>query len=130
MRPRIAHALASDEPLRSYVEVYGLGMLDGESEYEVRYSIYPGEPTDKPAWAELAGAAGDVLGFGNEDPVISQSFTRRTKAHQAAEYIAIDIAALEAGNYELLVEVMDLNSGRHAARHTGFFVELGSSARR
>ncbi len=130
MRPRIEHTFSPDEPLRSYVEVYGLGMLDGKCEFEVRYSIYPGEPKDKTAWADLAGVAGDVLGFGDEDPVISQSFTRQTSSHDTAEYIAIDIGALEAGSYELLVEVMDLNSGQHAARHAGLFVRPRSGAGR
>jgi hypothetical protein len=130
MRPRVEHSFWSDEPLRSYVEVYGLGMLDGECEFEVRYSIYPSVPQDTPVWFDVVSAAGDLLGFGDEDPVISQSFTRRTTGHRAAEYIAIDIAALQPGSYELLVEVMDLNSGQHAARRTGLFVEPGASVRR
>jgi hypothetical protein len=111
------------------VEVYGLGVLDGATEYQVRYSIYPGRGEDPPVWLDVVRAAGDVLGFGDEDPVISQSFTRTGTAHQAPEYIAIDIAALEPGRYELLVEVMDLNSGQHAARITALTVRGAATAR-
>lgn len=130
MRPRANRTFLSDEPLRSYVEVYGLGLLEGGSEYEVRYSIYPSKAEDPPVWKEIVRAAGDVLGFGDEDPVISQSFTRRATEHRASEYIAIDITALEPGRYDLLVEVMDLNSGQTALRHTALTVETGRTARR
>ena len=130
MRPRVNRTFLSDEPLRSYVEVYGLGLIEGGSEYEVRYSIYPSKAEDPPVWLEIVQAAGSVLGFGDEDPVISQSFTRRGTGHHASEYIAIDITALEPGRYDLLVEMMDLNSGQTAFRHTTLTVETGRTARR
>jgi GWxTD domain-containing protein len=130
MRPRVLRLFANDEPLRSYVEVYGLGMLEGGSEYEVRYSIFPGTAPDETTWSQITRVAADVLGFRDQDPVISQSFTRRGKSNQASEYISIDIGALDPGLYELLVEVMDLNSGAHTARHTMLTVEAGSTARR
>ena len=130
MRPRVNRAFLSDEPLRSYVEVYGLRLLDGACEYEVRYSIYPSKAEDPPVWREVVQAAGSVLGFGDEDPVISQSFSRRSTEHTASEYIAIDIAVLQPGRYDMLVEVMDLNSGQTALRKTALTVEAGRTARR
>jgi hypothetical protein len=130
MRPRIGHVFVPSEPLRSYVEVYGLNLLDGASEYEVRYSIFPGKRSDAPVWREWLHAAVDVLGFENDDPVISQSFTRRSNDHDATEHLAIDINALEPGYYELVVEVMDLNSGGHATSHTPLTVEPGPVGRR
>ena len=98
MRPRIEHTFLSDEPLRSYTEVYGLGMLDGASEYEVRYSIYPSEARDRPAWADLASVAGDVLGFGDEEPVISQSFTRRGTRPRSTSRSTLPSSSREATN--------------------------------
>ncbi|HEX6790116.1 MAG TPA: GWxTD domain-containing protein [Candidatus Krumholzibacteria bacterium] len=130
MLPRIERRFRADEPLRAYLEVYSLGVLQGECEYEVRYSIYPGKNEDAPVWSEWAHAIAGALGFQDDDPVISQSFNRKTTEHRASEYIAIDIGALEPGRYELLVEVMDLNSGQSAVQHTGFSVEAGTSARR
>jgi GWxTD domain-containing protein len=130
MRPRIGRTYAPEDPLRSYVEVYGLHVLDGASEYEVRYSIFPAKPRDTSVWSDLIRSASDLLGFENSDPVISQSFTRHDTRHNAAEYIAIDIKALEPGNYELLVEVMDLNAGSATAARTSLTVEAARNARR
>lgn len=130
MRPRIGHLYSPEDPLRSYVEVYALHMLDGASEYEVRYSIYPGKARDAAVWVDLIRSASDVLGFEDSDPVISQTFTRRSDRHHTAEYIAIDINSLEPGNYELLVEVMDLNAGSATAARTALTVEASRNARR
>jgi len=130
MLPHTGHVFASREPLRSYVEVYGLDILDGASAYQVRYSIYPSKQEHVPVWSEVAHVAGDVLGFENEEPVISQSFTREGTDHSASEPIAIDISAVEPGLYELVVEVMDLNSGQHAASHTPLTVESATVGRR
>jgi len=130
MRPRIGHVFTSSDPLHSYVEVYGLNLLDGASDYEVRYSIFPATRAAMPAWRELLQAATGALGFENDDPVISQSFSRHATTHSANERIAIDISALEPGYYEMLVEVMDLNSGQHAASHTPLTVETGPVGRR
>jgi hypothetical protein len=46
----------------------------------------------------------DALGFDNDDPVISQSFTRHGNEHNVSEHIAINIDRLEAGYYEMLVK--------------------------
>jgi GWxTD domain-containing protein len=130
MRPRIGHSYTAADAVNSYVEVYGLNLLDGAADYQVRYSIYPATPQDTPAWREVLHAASDVLGFENDDPVISQSFTRHGNAHDANERIAINIDKLDPGYYELLVEVMDLNSGQHAVSHTPLTVESGPMGRR
>jgi hypothetical protein len=130
MLPRIGHAFTSADPLHSYVEVYGLNLLDSASDYQVRYSIYPATNNDTPVWRAIAQVAADVLGFENDEPVISQTFTRHATEHTANERIAIDIGTLEPGYYELLVEVMDLNSGQRAASHTPITVEPGPMGRR
>jgi hypothetical protein len=130
MHPRIGHVFTPEDALRSYVEVYGLRTLDGKAEFEVRYSIYPGKPREAAVWVDLIRSASDLLGFDNSDPVISQSFKRSIHQHHAAEYIAIDINSLEPGNYELLVEVMDLNAGAATATRTSLTVEPSRNARR
>jgi GWxTD domain-containing protein len=130
MRPRAGRAFASDDPLRSYVEVYGLTALDGAYDYEVRYSIFPARARRSAVWSEWLHATAELLGFENDDPVISQSFTRRTQEHRASEYIAIDINALAPGSYDLLVEVMDLNAGSTAAGRASLAVEAARNARR
>ena len=130
MRPRIGHVFSPSDPVRSYVEVYGLHLLDGATEYQVRYSIYPSTYTETPAWRELLHVTGGALGFENDDPIISQSFTRSATTHSTHERIAIDIGTLDPGYYELLVEVMDLSSGQHVSRNTPLTVEPGAMGRR
>jgi GWxTD domain-containing protein len=130
MRPRIGHVYTPSDPVRSYVEVYGLHLLDGATEYQVRYSIYPSTHIEAAAWRELLHVATDVLGFEDDIPIISQSFTRNATTHVTNERIAIDIGTLDPGYYELLVEVMDLNSGQHASAHTPLAVEPGAMGRR
>ena len=130
MRPRVGHVFTPSEPLHSYVEVYGLHVLDGAADYQLRYSIFRSERNDQAVWRELIGAAAGALGFEDEEPSISQSFTRHTTGHTSNERIAIDIGTLEPGYYELLVEVMDLNSGQHAASHTALTLEPGPVGRR
>ncbi|HKW13773.1 MAG TPA: GWxTD domain-containing protein [Candidatus Krumholzibacteria bacterium] len=130
MRPRVGHIYSAADAVNSYVEVYGLTLLQGAADYEVRYSIFPSSREDTPAWRELLHSAGGALGFENDDPVISQSFTRHGNEHNANERIAINIDRLDPGYYELLVEVMDLNSGQHAASHTPLTVEEGTVGRR
>jgi hypothetical protein len=129
MRPRIGHDYTTADAVNSYVEVYGLNLLEGAADYEVRYSIFPSQREDTPAWREILHGAADVLGFDNDDPVISQSFTRHGNEHNARERIAINIDRLDPGYYEMLVEVMDLNSGQHAASHTPLSVESGPPGR-
>jgi hypothetical protein len=129
MHPRIGHNYSTADAVNSYVEVYGLNLIDSAADYEVRYSIFPAQHEDTPAWRELLHAAADALGFDNDDPVISQSFTRHGNEHDASEHIAINIDKLEPGYYEMLVEVMDLNSGQHAASHTPLTVESGAERR-
>ncbi|HET6348848.1 MAG TPA: GWxTD domain-containing protein [Candidatus Krumholzibacteria bacterium] len=130
MRPHTGHMYRADDPVRSYVEVYGLTTIEGMSAFEIRYSIFPGHAGDTPAWKDWFHTAAGVLGFGDSDPVISQSFQREGNSHRANEYLAIDISALDAGVYDLLVEVLDLNSGRHATSHTSLTVELPAVGRR
>jgi hypothetical protein len=131
MWPHIGHVFAPSDPVHSYVEVYGLNVLDGAAEYQMRYSIFPAQRTDVPAWRELLQGAVSVLGFEeDDDPVMSQSFTRHGNTHTTNERIAIDIGKLEPGYYEMLVEVMDLNSGQRAASHTPLTVEAGPVGRR
>ena len=114
MRPRIAHGYGPSEPLRAYLEVYHLNVAGGASAYDVRYSIYPAVRVDSPVWVDWLRAAGRMLGLLDGAPVIAQSFVRQGTSHTERERITIDISALEAGDYELVVEVTDRNSGDRA----------------
>lgn len=129
MRPRIGHVYTPGDPLQSYIEVYGLNLLDQAAAYELRYSLYPATRDDTPAWRELLHVAVGALGFENDEPVISQSFTRHAADHTASEHVAIDLGHVQPGHYELLVEVMDLNSGESASSHTPVTVEPGAVER-
>jgi GWxTD domain-containing protein len=130
MRPRIGHAYAPGDPLRAYAEVYGLTAYSGDAEFEIRYTIYPGTKADEPAWKDWIRGAADVLGFGEEEPVIAQSFTRRITGHTASEHITIDISALKPGIYDLVVDVLDLNAGAQITGHTSLTMEAGPVAKR
>jgi len=129
MRPRVGYAVRQNEPVRSYVEIYGLRVLDGKSAYEVRYSLFPGKDDASSSWTDWIRGAADALGFEDEDPVIRQSFRRETSGHEGPEYIAIDVSALDPGPYELVVEVIDLNAGVQTMQHRSITIAPGPRPR-
>jgi GWxTD domain-containing protein len=130
MHPKIQARYAPGEHVRAYVEVYDLALSthDGvrASLYDLRFAIFPARDDEDPEWVDWGRRAVEWAGFGDDDEaVMSQTFRRQGRSHDDRETIAIDIDKLEAGRYELLVEVTDRVSGRRALVHTPFEKDAG-----
>lgn len=135
MRPNVARRYANGERLRAYVEIYNLSLVTRtgvrESTYDLRFALFPADDDLGPAWVDWGRRAVEWTGFGNDDDaVISQTFRRTGRTHDDRESMAIDVDALDAGRYELVVEVTDRVSGDRAVVHAPFWKESNSVAER
>jgi hypothetical protein len=117
MRPRVGHRYGPGDRVHAYTEVYNLSTTGGECAYAIRFAIYPSSTGETSTWDVWRGWLSDLFGEDGE-PAVSQRFERSGNAHRVAEHIAIDIDALEPGEYELVVEVTDRATGAQAVSHT------------
>jgi hypothetical protein len=90
--PNPYRAHASDQPLYTYCQIYGLTRdADGRSAYDVRFLLAPASPGT--AESEI----GALMDLSAED--------------FATVFKALDISDLEGGTYTLTVSVTDRRSG-------------------
>jgi hypothetical protein len=109
------------ENLRLYLEVYNLDVTRSQSRYEITYSIYEADDRPKGWGARLRRHLRNMIGMAKRrDPVISQTLQRRGARHRAGEDLAVDIDALDPGDYILEVSIRDHQSGEVAERRRGF----------
>lgn len=101
-----------DDPLAIYWEVYGLATDDeGFSHYRVTISV-----TDAGGGgilATVAGAVGDLLGLsdGNE-PELSYDRVVELSGDRVPEYMTLELAENDPGEYRVRVQVTDQLSGK------------------
>jgi len=109
------------EPLEVYFEVYNLQPdLDGNCRWRGSYTLYPaGREKDffNRAPRSLFGSAPKL------PPHITQSFDEESKTADPKRRLRIDLAKLPPGEYQLLIEVTDFNSGRKTSGRTSFVLE-------
>ncbi len=117
--PKIDHTYEAGEMLGVYVEIYNLARMAHQTEYDVRFAIYPGFDDDSSMWARWGRRIMAGIGFGGQ-PAVAQTFHRAGSTFDEHEDVRIDNSRLPAGAYELLVEVTDRRSGQQAAAHTAF----------
>jgi hypothetical protein len=109
------------ERLRLYLEVYNLDVTRSQSQYEITYSIYEVDDRPKGWGARIRRGLRSMIGMTRpRDPVISQTLQRRGARHQADEDLAVDIDALDPGDYILQISVRDHQSGEVAERRRSF----------
>jgi len=98
-----------------YFEVYGLGLSERRTDYDVTFHIYEAPEQTPSPWARFGRRLVDLAGFGDDrDPAVSQTIRRRGVSHTATEEMLINVDALEAGRYELVVAVRDRVNGETA----------------
>ena len=91
-----------------FFEVYGLGISQRRSDYDVTFHIYENPEKNSSTWSQLGRRIVDLAGFGEDRaPAVSQTFRRRGVTHTTAEEMLIDVDALAAGRYELVISIYD-----------------------
>ena len=109
------------ERLRLYLEVYNLDVTRSQSQYEITYSIYEADDRPKGWGARLRRNLRNMIGLARgRDPVISQTLQRQGARHRAEEDLAVDIGALDPGDYILQISVRDHQSGEVAEQRRSF----------
>lgn len=122
-------AYTPSEKLHLYIELYNLSLSDGRCDYEVTYSIYEADTTSSRR-QRIGRAINRLFPIGTPShAIISQSFQRTGTSDVASEELAIDIHALEPGDYVLAVSAMDRIFGEWV-RVSRSFVKLRSAVNR
>jgi len=95
--------------LKLYYEVYNLAQdRDGEYRFATRYSILPSRGTGSSFWGLLASL------FSTSPQYIVSSFERQVENPSSPERLAIDVSALKDGSYNLILDIEDTVSKKHA----------------
>lgn len=128
--PHTGQRYGDDDVLRVYLEIYELSKVGAQASYNITWAIFPDGGKRSRSWKRWGKQAIGLLGIGQtRQAVISQTFARTSSAYSADEEIAIDIAKLKPGLYDLVVTVADNRSGQHASRTTHFTRLAGQIAR-
>jgi GWxTD domain-containing protein len=119
--PNPRHDYPEKEKLLLYLEIYNLRLSKARSEYEITYSIFDAPEKRRSGWSKIKRGIKRLTGFAVKDePVISQTLERRGTDHRANEDLAIDIKALDDGDFVLQVAVLDRISGEKTLRTANF----------
>jgi GWxTD domain-containing protein len=98
----------NEQRLAVYFEVYGLGLTQRRTDYDVTFHIYEAREKLPSPWARFGRRLVDLAGFGDDrDPAVSQTIRRRGISHTAAEEMLINVDALDPGRYELAISIVD-----------------------
>ncbi len=126
--PDPAHVVHAGEPLRVYVEIYDLGVRAGRTDYSIAWSIRPRRaPRGFVArWGERIARA---IARRAEPPVVEQSFERTGTRRDEAEWVNIDVSALDAGPWTIRATVHDRVRGVRRHVETDFEI-VGDETRR
>jgi GWxTD domain-containing protein len=120
--PNPGHEYEGDQRLGVYFEVYGLGVERRRSDYEVTFHIYEAPEEHPSTWAKVGRTLVDLAGFGGDrDPAVSQTIRRRGVSDTAAEEMLINVEALQAGRYQLVISIADRVTGKTAYASTEFY---------
>jgi GWxTD domain-containing protein len=116
-----------DEKLRLYLEIYNLNLERSQSKYDITYSIFEARERGG-AWSAVVRGIKWVAGLSSDpEPVISQTLHRTGRSHDADEALAVDIEALEPGDYILQINIRDTVGERAVERRKGFTREPARS---
>ncbi len=100
-----------------YYEVYNLEKDEfGQAKYRVAYTV------GRKVGGIISRLVQTLTGRGRKEEVAVGGYKRAGLAASEAVYTELDLGEAKAGRHYLRVEVTDLNSGRTAAKETGFVV--------
>jgi hypothetical protein len=120
--PHPGREYKDEQRLGVYFEVYGLGLSRRRTDYHVTFHIYEAPEKLPSPWARFGRRLVDLAGFGGDrDPAVSQTIRRRGMSHTAEEEMLINVDALEAGRYELVISIVDRVSDETAYISAEFF---------
>lgn len=109
------------ERLVVYFEIYNLQAAGQKNNYDVSFHIFESPEEEPSRWRRLGARVAALAGLpAGKKPAISQTFERRGEGFMSREDIAINIDALEAGRYELVVSIDDRLSGENTQSTTVF----------
>jgi GWxTD domain-containing protein len=129
LHPNPGREYHEKERLAVYFEVYGLGLSRRRTDYDITFHIYEAPQKLPSPWARFGRRLVDLAGFGDDrDPAVSQTLRRRGVAHTATEEMLINVDALEAGRYELVISVRDRVSDQRAYI-SAEFIKVGRGER-
>ena len=104
------------DPVYLYVEAYGLGLADGQSDYEVEASLRP-----KDTSTGVRRLARRI--FGGDGTAVSSAFEVQGNRPDDPVYLFLDATGQDPGLYTLTVTVRDRVTGAEAERETDLFLE-------
>jgi hypothetical protein len=111
--PNAPGIYVDDEPLVVYFEIYGLTLGEGRAQYDLRYRIRPADLEKGGLWASLKNAL-------RNKSFIEAQVSEESLAESTRRYLAIDVSALEADEYQLTLTVTDRASGQRVKRQVRF----------
>jgi GWxTD domain-containing protein len=122
--PNAERLYSTGQKLVVYFELYNLGTSRRRTDYDVTFLIYDSPENPPSRWWRLGRSIAQFTGLvGDRDPAISQTIRRRGVEHTSNEDMTVNIDALEAGRYELVVSVADRVTGENAYSTAIFFKE-------
>lgn len=108
------------DPFALYWEVYGLSPdAEGLARYRVTLSVRSAE--GKGVLARVVGALGGLVGLsGEQEPELTFERVVEPAGDRVPEYMSLELALSEAGDYRIRVEVTDQVSGAVAVSERDF----------
>jgi len=104
------------DPIYLYVEAYGLGLRDGQSDYEIEANLSP-----KDTSRGLRRIARRLFGRGRA--AVSSAFEAQGSTPDEPVYLFLDATGQPPGLYTLTVTVRDRVSGAEAEQETDLLIE-------
>ncbi|OZC02671.1 GWxTD domain-containing protein [Rubricoccus marinus] len=104
------------DPIAVYFEVYGLGLDNGQSGYDVEAQLIP-----KDRSRGLARLAKRI--FGGRARGVSTSFPAQGTSEEARQYVLLDATGQDPGVYTLTLRIEDRVSGQRTEREVDLLLE-------
>lgn len=132
IRPNPGMSYEVDVPVYLYYEIYDLQPdSSGFAAYDVTLAVRVKSLTREGGFAQLLGLLADAWGFTVAgDDRVEVTFSREVRLgdrDRAIGWYSIDLQEAPAGEYEIRIQVTDLNSGAPARRLRAFRVVKPSS---
>lgn len=115
--PQPSRMFKRTQPVYVYYEAYGLVDSGSGARYRTTYTL-EARQSDRNVVARFFSAVGDLMSEDDEKGAITYSFERSQadNTDPLLEFISLDVSRSEPGDYNLIVELADLEAGTSASR--------------